>query len=313
MARHQGKRKYKVDKKTLAGLDLTEEGKETLRVRVGEKHTHTKKRVRKKGGGTHGLVADIVYERKAWHGDDDFFVTGVESNYTIWFEFLQLAREQKGVKVDYKHYNDWALGEETIRQTLDNYTANAWTKRIFRRSSRWKELFGINRHDAVTKLKAGELGKETLASIEASGDLLVRVSFTNKGKDDIDRSLRLLLREEMAARGRKSGQTVLRDRAKFQITATNGIDTLTFRRTLEVGKLELKEGGKLRVEEYFDALNKGRKAQKGRKAKRFVELEIASASKIEFDAVRKLIHRDRVRYKKIIANVARGEFPGRYA
>jgi len=301
--------KAKVDlRKLKADGVVTDES--VLYANVGKKYRHTKKRIR--GDTSLGVEA-----RKAWHGDDDFFVTGVESNYTLWFEFLQLAREQKGLWVDYKHYNDWALGEETIRQTLDNYTANAWTKRIFRRSSRWKELFGINRHDAVTKLKAGELGKETLASIEASGDLLVRVSFTNKGKDDIDRSLRLLLREEMAARGRKSGQTVLRDRAKFQITATNGIDTLTFRRTLEVGKLErqrLKEKKeKLRVEEYFDALNKGRKAQKGRRAKRFVELEIRSTGEHEEMSVRKLIQRDRARYKKIIANVARGQFPSRYA
>ncbi len=233
MARKHGKKSQDKELKrhthatTGEFLETPEQFKERARnlfIDVGHKYAHLGKNSR---------------SIKNWHGDDEFYVHGERSHYVLWYEFLRDAHFDQSIKVDYKKYKDWALGSMTIRETLDSHTAYAWGGKVFKAKSLWRRLFGVSRKDAVEKVDVASLGEDEKDSIQESGDILIRVRFTNKSKDDIDRRIRKVLREEMQMRGRKSGKAILRDEAKYQISST-GLDALAYRRTVAVARLEKK-------------------------------------------------------------------------
>lgn len=306
MARKHGKQSQDKELEEIIRADSEteaefQERRRKLRIDVGYKHPHL------------GKNSKMM---KAWHGDDEFFVRGEKSHYALWYEFLRDAHFDENVKVDYKKYEDWALRSMTIQETLDSHTAYAWAGKVFKAKSKWRDLFGVSRKDAVEKVNVSALDAEGKKSIRDSGDLLIRVRFTNKSKDDIDRRLRKVLREEMQRRGRKSGQNILRDKAKYELSG-RGFDPLTYRRTVEVARLEkrlLEKPEELDFTTYFDKLNKNKRKRKSRANRRgvFEELFLAKDTKKtdnSYKSVREMIYRDRARYKKTLASVAAGSFP----
>ena len=248
-------------------------------------------------------------KRKKFAGDETHRLpAGMIEAYRLWFEFLKLSLKDPALTVDANYYSAWG--------DVANVEFRPWWE------ANWRTLFGV-------PLDVLEISAEDSSVHVAQGRMLISV----QPSAPIERTLKEV-KAIMKARGaRASRKDTKKNRgAMFALSSGAELKRKNMQQALKVYELILKLGDdriaiaqryldwakewnfkvtdkkwmreKIAVPPYLDTFLKQRKG----------ETVIAGTFRGDNspDSNRKKFKRLMDRSRKIAANVARGEFPGRY-
>ena len=264
---------------------------------------------------------------KAWSGDGQYYLPARKVEpYRLWFEFLKLAHQDPDLEVDREFYADWG--------DVENLTFNRWWA-----GSTWRDLFSIDTSVRIVK------SSEKLPKDDPS--LLVRVPLGRNPKQTLE-DLRQLLEEHEAGvrfatqptgrfslsknaeKGFLNQNTLMSARVMYRMYAAwlNHSKKDRLRRTEAAASevydwatawnQQIKEKGWKRQPTYlpfcFETWVNGwlRLGKNNKERQRNYEPTHADADANPVEVARLQVQRYISRSRKLAANVARGEFPGRY-
>jgi hypothetical protein len=219
-------------------------------------------------------------------------LAGQKRAYRLWFEYLRVARQstdQKvgaALRVSQPFYAPWEM------ETGESY--DAWWKT---HGHRFEEKF------VVRELKAGEPPLDPDA-------LILEVPLT-ESPTILTRKAKSLIQAAFTARERTEKKGKKKPSATYWLTAGSEPKLDAVREMLSVYRDVHLKDPKLRGEKLLDAAHR---YYLGRKNKRWAKVPMALMYDSDGDKVRAMrnLRRYIQKAEKVILNVARGQFPGKY-
>ena len=251
----------------------------------------------------------IAKQRHKYFGDDTHLLpAGMIEPYRLWFEFLKLALDDKKLQVDKKFYAKWS--------DVKNADFRKWW------DAHWKELFGVPLD--VIEVKTNDVSEHI-----SKGRLVVSIQPAAPIQQTL-KQMKILMKARGARAGHKDAKN--KRRGQFAISAGAEIKRKNMQQALKVYELSFKYGDdRVKIASaYLDWAKAWNEKVVSRGWKRdkilvppYLDTFLKQQTGQPWDtgvyhggnspeSNRKKVARLIARAHKIAANVARGEFPGKY-
>lgn len=260
-------------------------------------------------------------DRKAFAGDTEYRLTQKEMEpYRLWFEFLKLAYRDPSIKVDSKKYADWG---DVANSDFDKWWADHW-KPLFAAQSGAKIISSQSEYqDAANDPRAIVLRISlTVRSKQQLGDVRDAIAKATKGEKF--KSAKGGGRFELQVKRSKRLETLRVILRMYQLWLANKEDIeVTARAYLDWaeawnGKVDTKGWKRSKIfvpahlKRYVELLDLLPTQKKRGASNRTSKGSVNSGTGTNIDTGRNQTRRYITQAQKIIRNVARGDFPGKY-